>query len=262
MGRRSQYAPGTFSWIELSTTDPAGAKEFYRELFGWDYQDDEVPGGVYTMAQLGGDDVAGIMQQPEQQRAVGVPPNWFSNLTVTSADEAAAAAAKLGGTVHAEPFDVMEAGRMAVIADPTGAMFGVWEPRAHVGSGLVNEPGSLTWNELATVDVPAVVGFYESLFGWTVEEIDTGGGPRYWSIAHEGGAGGRNGGMRELEDGGPPPHWLPYLAVESVDATLATVGRLGGRTLSPAIEIPTGTFAAFSDPQGAALAVFEGEFDD
>ncbi|MPZ26220.1 MAG: VOC family protein [Micromonosporaceae bacterium] len=266
MAKRSGYAPGVFSWSELATPDPADAKRFYGELFGWEFQDDPIPGdGVYTMARVAGDDVAGIMQQPEQQRTAGVPPNWFCYITVGTADEAASRAAALGGAVHAGPFDVMDSGRMAVIADPTGAMFGAWEPRAHLGSGRVNEPGTLTWNELATGDVPAATRFYQDLFGWTVTEIDTGGGPRYWTIAHDGAAAGRNGGVRELPPeqapGGVPPHWLPYFAVESVAASQTTAGRLGGQTLVPPIQVPSGTFAVLSDPQGAALAIYEGEFD-
>lgn len=267
MGKRSEYAPGVFSWIELSTTDPAGAKRFYGEVFGWEFQDDEIPGGgVYTMARTRGDDVAGIMEQPEPQRTAGVPPNWLCYLTVGVADEAASRAAALGGTVHAGPFDVLDAGRMAVIADPTGAMFAVWQAREQIGSGRVNEPGTLTWNELATGDVPAVVPFYQELFGWAVTEIDTGGGPRYWTIAHEGAAAGRNGGIRELlpeqAQAGVPPHWLPYLAVEWVDASLATAGRLGGQTLVPPTSVPAGRFAVLTDPQGATLAIFEGALDD
>ncbi len=128
MGKRESYVPGTFSWIELSTTDPDDAKRFYGELLGWGSEDNEIPGGgIYTMAQIDGDDVAGITAQPEPQRAAGIPPNWFSYVSVESADEAAARVKELGGAVHAGPFDVGEAGRMAVIADPTGAMFGIWQ---------------------------------------------------------------------------------------------------------------------------------------
>lgn len=267
MAQRTGYAPGVFSWIELATPEPAAAKQFYGGLFGWETRDDPIPdGGAYTMAQLAGEEVAGMMEQPEQQRAAGVPPNWFCYVTVGTADEAAGRAAALGGTVHAGPFDVMDSGRMAVIADPTGAMFGAWEPRAHAGSGRVNEPGALTWNELATGDVPAASRFYQDLFGWTVTELDTGGGPRYWSIGHDGAAAGRNGGIRELSpdqaSGGVPPHWLPYFAVESTEASLATAGRLGGHTLFPPTRVPSGTFAVLGDPQGAVLGIVDGEFDD
>lgn len=268
MGKRTEYGHGTFCWIELATPDPAAAKAFYGELFGWALADDPIPGtdDVYTMARIGGDDVAGIMRQMEDQRAAGVPPAWLSYLSVDSADQTCAQAGELGGTVLAEPFDVTEAGRMAVLADPTGAAFAVWQPRQHIGAGIVNVPGSLTWNELATTDVPAAIRFYESLLGWRVEEIDTGGGPRYWTIGHEPAAAGRNGGIRELPpeqaQAGVPPHWLPYLAVESAQETLARATELGAHPVIPVTTIPTGTFLAFQDPSGAALAVFAGEFDD
>jgi predicted enzyme related to lactoylglutathione lyase len=265
MGTRTSYEPGTFSWIELATTDPAAAKAFYAGLFGWEYEDNPVPGdGVYTMARIAGENVAAVWEQPEAQREAGAPPNWFSYVTVASADEAAAAAKDAGGSVHAEPFDVMEAGRMAVIADPTGAMFGVWEPRENIGAGLVNELGCLTWNELATNDVEAASNFYTELFGWSIEELDTGGGPRYWSIGHEGGASGQNGGVRELGpmEEGVPPNWVPYFGVESVDATLADAGERGGATLVPGTDLPTGRFGVVRDPQGAVFALFEGELDD
>jgi predicted enzyme related to lactoylglutathione lyase len=265
MGTRTSYEPGTFSWVDLGTTDREGAKSFYEGLFGWDAVDNPMgEGDTYSIMTVGGESVAAIYDQPPQQRDAGVPPFWFSYVTVASADEAAAAAKDAGGSVHAEPFDVMEAGRMAVIADPTGAMFGMWEPRENIGAGRVNEPGCLSWNELATNDVEAASNFYTELFGWSIEELDTGGGPRYWSIGHEGGASGQNGGVRELGPGeeGAPSFWIPYFAVESVDGTLARATELGGATIVPGTDIPTGRFAALRDPQGAAFAIFEGEFDD
>ena len=265
MGTRTRYEPGTFSWVELATTDPDDAKRFYGELFGWQSEDDEIPGGgVYTMARLDGETVAGITEQPEPQRAAGVPPNWFNYVTVAGADESATRAGELGGTVHAGPFDVMDAGRMAVVADPTGAMFGLWEARSSIGAERVNDSGCLTSNELATNDVDAASTFYRELFGWAIEEVDTGGGPRYWLIHHDGAAEGRNGGMRELgrAEEGVPPNWVPYFTAESVGDTLSRADELGGSTLMPATEIPAGRFAAVRDPQGAVFSIFEGAVDD
>lgn len=266
MGKRTEYAPGTFSWAELSTTDPDGAKRFYGELFGWDPQDNEIPGGggVYTMARIDGESVAGLMAQPEQQRSAGVPPNWFSYVTVASADESAGRASELGGAVHAGPFDVGESGRMAVIADPTGAMLGIWEPRDHIGARTVNEDGALTWNELATNDPEAASAFYSGLFGWTIDEQDTGGGPRYWIIGSEGAASGQNGGVRGQgpAEAGIPPNWVPYFAVASVDDALVQIEQLGGATIVPATDVPAGRFAGVRDPQGAVFSIFEGDFDD
>ena len=134
MGARTSYEPGTFSWVELFTTDPDGAKRFYGELFGW-----QTAGASQTATQ-GGKAVAAISEQPAPQRSVGVPPHWLSYITVASADGSAARAAELGGAVHAGPFDVGDAGRMAVVADPTGAMLGLWEAWSSIGAELVNDP--------------------------------------------------------------------------------------------------------------------------
>ena len=265
MGTRTKYEPGTFSWVELATTDPDDAKRFYGELFGWQSEDEQIPGGgVYTMARVEGENVAGITEQPEPQRSAEVPPNWFSYVTVADADDSAARAAELGGTAHAGPFDVMETGRMAVVADPTGAMFGLWEARSSIGAQRVNDVGCLTSNELATNDVEAASSFYRALFGWAIEEVDTGGGPGYWLIHHDGAAEGRNGGMRELSpaEEGVPPNWVPYFTARSVDDTLARADELGGSTLVPATMIPAGRIAAIRDPQGAVFSIFEGDVDD
>jgi predicted enzyme related to lactoylglutathione lyase len=265
MGKRSSYAPGTFSWVDLATTDTDDAKRFYAELFGWSYDDrDAGGGGTYTEASIDGDAVAGLYSQPEQQRSQGAPPFWSNYVTVASADDAASRASELGGSVHAAPFDVLDAGRMAVIADPTGAMLGVWEPGESIGARRVNDPGCMTWNELSTNDAASAIDFYSSLFGWRIEPIDTGGGPPYWSISHDGGAEGRNGGMRELapEQEGVPPHWMPYFTVASVDETIDRAEGAGGRSLAGPLDLPTGRIVILSDPQGAVFAIFEGDVDD
>ena len=268
MGKRTSYEPGTFSHVELATTDPGGAKEFYGKIFGWEADDRPIPedagGGVYTLLKLDGEDVAALYEQRPDQREAGVPPNWFSYVTVADADAAAERAKELGGAVHAGPFDVMTAGRMAVIADPTGAMFGVWQAGDSIGATLVNDPGSLTMNELSTNDVPRATEFYEGLFGWSVEKLDTGDAPPYWSIRHEGAAGGLNGGMRELapEQQGVPPHWMPYFTVASAEEAIATATVSGGSAVFGPLDIPAGRFAVLHDPQGAFFAIFEGEVDE
>ena len=266
MGRRSSYVPGTFCWTDLATTDPDAAKDFYARLFGWSYTDR--PGGVaetYVEASLDGDAVAGIYPQPAQQRDQGVPPFWFSYVAVESADRAADRVGELGGSVHAEPSDVVDAGRLAIVADPTGAMLGLWEPKGSIGARRVNDPGCLTSNELSTTDVGAAIDFYSELFGWRVQPADTGGGPSYWLIGHDGAAEGRNGGMRELSpeqiEHRVPPSWLSYFTVGSVDATVAAT-ESGGGLVGPVLDIPAGRIAVLRDPQGAAFGVFEGEVDD
>ncbi len=268
MGKRTSYQPGTFSWMDLATTDPEAAKTFYSRLFGWEAEDMPVPGGgTYSMMRLDGDNVAAIAAMQEQQREAGIPPFWFSYITVASADETAAAVKEAGGSIHAEPFDVMDAGRMAVVVDPTGAHFGIWEPGENIGAGRVNDPGCLTANELSTNDVAKAIEFYEQIFGWKVEPVDTQGAPPYWMIGHDGAAEGRNGGMRELSpeqaEAGAPPHWLPYFTVESADGTIEATKSDGGDLAFGPMDLPTGArIAVLHDPQGAVFAIFEGEVDD
>jgi predicted enzyme related to lactoylglutathione lyase len=167
MGTRESYEPGTFSWAELATTDGSAAKEFYGRLFGWEYEDSDAgEGGTYSMASVDGQHVGAIFQ------ADG-PARWNSYITVKDVAEATQKARDAGANVHADPFDVMEAGKMAVIQDPTGGVVSLWEPKQHIGAGLVNAHGALTWNDLMTYDVGAAAEFYTELFGWEVASVQT-----------------------------------------------------------------------------------------
>ena len=256
MGERTSHAPGSFSWTDLSTTDPDGAKAFYTGLFGWDTEDTPIPeGGVYTML-LGDGKYVGALSAVQQE---GQPPAWNSYVTVTSADDAARAAAANGGTVAMEPFDVMEAGRMALVQDPTGAFFAVWEPRDSIGAQRVNEPGALTLNQLNTSDVEAAERFYSGAFGWRFESVGTDETP-YWGIYN----GDRlNGGMMPLPDGAPAPsHWLVYFGTESVDDGAGRIAELGGTVLVEPTDVPGGRIVVAQDPQGAVFALLAGRFDD
>ena len=261
MGERTQYEPGTFSWADLSTSDPDAAKRFYGALFGWDYDDLAAGEGMtYTMARLDGHNVAALSAQTEQDKRHGIPPHWNNYVTVDDADARAAKAAELGGTVLAEPFDVMDAGRMAVIQDPAGAIFMLWVARDNIGASLVNVPGALTWNDLTTPDPEGAIEFYGGLFGWRAEKIE--GAPVDYWVWFNGER--TNGGMLRLgEDmAGVPPFWMPYFAVDSVDAAVERIDAGGGRKVAGPNDVPQGRFAVCADPQGAAFAVFAGEFDD
>ncbi len=258
MGERTQYAPGTFSWADLATTDSDAAKGFYASLLGWEAEDVPIPdGGVYSMQRRGGRDVAAIAPQPQAQREAGVPPIWQSYVTVESADATAERAGELGATVHAPPFDVMEAGRMAVIQDPQGAFLMLWEPKQHIGAGLVNTPGALCWNELASPDVDASASFYGELFGWDFEPLE--GGPmRYLTIKN---GGSNNGGMRETQPE-EPPNWLAYFAVDDVSAAMARAEELGGGTIAGPFDLSMGKIGIVRDPQGAVFALYAGHLED
>jgi uncharacterized protein len=255
MGERTQYTPGTFCWSDLTTTDQPAAREFYSGLFGWEAEDIPVgEGASYSMMRLDGKDVAAIAPQPPQQRDAGAPPAWNSYVSVESADAAVERAKELGGTAHAPAFDVMESGRMGVIQDPHGAYFMVWQPRAHFGARLVNAPGALVWNELASPDLDASSAFYSGLFGWEIAPFE--GSPMpYLSIEN---AGASNGGMRELGPPEAPPHWLVYFGVQDIDAGLAKVQELGGEKVAGPIDIQMAKIAVVEDPQGAMFALYAG----
>ncbi|HZU40870.1 MAG TPA: VOC family protein [Solirubrobacteraceae bacterium] len=260
MGERASYTPGTFSWVDLASPDQEASKRFYGELFGWELTDNPVgDGDVYTMASIGGRNVAAIAPQPRQQRDAGVPPMWQSYVTVTSADETLERARELSGNVHAGPFDVMEAGRMGVVQDPQGAFFMVWEPRRHPGAGLVNAHGALCWNELATPDVEASATFYGRLFEWTTETMDAGGMP-YRVVKNRDGA--TNGGLRPAAST-EPCYWLVYFATDDLDETLATLRRLGGKQLmEEPMTMGPSRLIAVQDPQGAVFALYTGHLDE
>jgi predicted enzyme related to lactoylglutathione lyase len=255
MGTRESHDPGTFSWVELTTSDAEGAKAFYASLFGWAYDDMPVgEGGTYSMAKIG-DRYVGALFQTDRQ-----PPAWASYVTVGSADETAQRAKELGGTVVQGPFDVFDAGRMAVIADPQGAVFAVWQAGRHPGAGLVNAPGALAWNELLTSDVAAAEAFYGALFGWTPRVMEEMGG--YHLIENGGRA---NGGISALapEMGDLPPTWSISFGCDDVDRTGAAAEAAGGQVVVPGTVMGEfGRFAVLADPQGATFAVYSGLFDD
>jgi len=249
-----EHAPGTFCWIELATTDGPGAKKFYAELFGWEAQDSPVgPDMVYTMLSLNGKHVGALFQKGESMKQV--PTHWASYIRVTSADETAAKAKALGGTVMGEPFDVMDVGRMAVITDPTGANFCLWQPRKHQGVGIKGETNSLCWNELLTNDTAKAIDFYTKLFGWKTK-TDTGATPYTEIINGEEHIGGI---MQIQPQMGPiPPNWGIYIAVDDCDGIAQKATSLGGRQYVPPTDIPNvGRFAVLSDPQGAAFSIIK-----
>ena len=250
MGERTSHAPGTFSWAELATSDSDAAKAFYTQLFGWTYDDRPIPDdGVYSMALKDGKVAAALFS------SAGRPPHWNCYVTVESAQDAAKLAEQHGATVVADAFDVMDAGRMAVVTDPTGATLSLWEPGTSIGAEVVNTPGSMTWNDLITADPEQAAAFYEQLFGWTTEAVPDAGGYRLIKNGDR-----SNGGI--MPRGDYPPSWLPYFGHEDVARLHATIGELGGRAFTDVMPMPQGSVAVFADPQGAAFACWTGDYDD
>ncbi|HVL07504.1 MAG TPA: VOC family protein [Acidimicrobiales bacterium] len=255
MGERERYEPGTFCWADLGTDDPGAARAFYVALFGWATED--VPmgaGGPYTMCRLGDGIVCAIYRRQEGQG----PPAWLSYVSVADADAAVTAARAAGAPAQQDPVDVFDAGRMAVVQDPTGAHFAVWQPGSMIGATLVNVPGALCLNQLNTSDPAGAADFYTEVFGWRIEQVATDPMP-YWGIWN---GPGLNGGMMALPPGSPaPPHWLVYFASDDVDATSKRTGELGGQVVLPPTPVPGGRIAVATDPTGATFAFLDGRLD-
>ena len=247
-----KHEPGTFCWVELATKDGPAAKKFYKSLFDWGVNDIPSDAGTYSMVQNRGKDAGALYQQGPQEK--GIPPHWNSYVAVDSADETAAKAKKLGATVVLEPFEVMEHGRMAVIQDPTGAVFSLWEPKAHIGAQVVGEPNSFCWNELYTSDAKRAGDFYANLFSWTREPMQTPTGE--YTIFKKGDT--QAAGMMQIskEMEAMPPHWMVYFAVDDSDRTVQKAQGMGAQVMVPPTDIPNiGRFAILNDPQGADFAV-------
>ncbi|HLI86540.1 MAG TPA: VOC family protein [Bryobacteraceae bacterium] len=164
------HSPGSFCWLELYANDQNAAKQFYQSLFGWASDDMPMgPGEVYTLFSLEGRNAAAATGLNERMRAQGVPPHWMLYISVESADAAAAKAQQAGGKLMAPPFDVADFGRMAVVQDPTGAHFSIWQPKGHPGTGITGAPGTLCWADLMTPDPTAAAKFYVAVMGWKLE---------------------------------------------------------------------------------------------
>ena len=272
MSEQDRYIPGVPCWVDSTQPDPEAAAGFYRDLFGWQLEDVMPPGspGRYYVARIRGGDVAAIASQPE-----GAPPAaaWNTYVWVADADETAAKVRAAGGSVLMEPDDVMEAGRMAVFADPAGAAFSVWQAKQHRGAAIVNEHASLNFNELHTRDLDGARSFYGSVFGWEI--LDVGGGlmwalPGYGDFLER-----RTPGLREnmakmgaperFEDvvasvrpisgdqPGATPHWGVTFAVDDADAIATRAAELGGQVIVAPFDAPWVRMAIIADPQGATF---------
>ena len=250
---RTSYAQGTPNWVDLQTTDQAAAKAFYGSLFGWSYDDQPMPpNGVYSMAKLGEGYVAAIAPQSPELAAAGAPPVWNTYLAVDSADDAVSKVEAAGGQVAMAPFDVMDAGRMAFVMDPSGAAVAFWQAGQHIGASLVNEPGTVMWNELITTD-PSAVAFYEQVLGLTTSVMDMGTGE--YTIFEA--AGQQVGGSTPPQMPGTPNHWHVYFAVADADAFVTKVTELGGSILVEPFDTPVGRMAVLRDPQGATFSIIQ-----
>ena len=273
MPERDGYIPGVPCWVDTSQPDPEAAVDFYTGLFGWEFEDVMPPEseGRYFLARLRGGDVAAVGSIPE---AVPQMAMWNTYVWVDSADDTAAKVRAAGGAVLIEPFDVIDAGRVAVLTDPEGAAFCAWQAKENKGAGIVNEPGSLNFNGLNTRDIEGAKSFYGSVFGWTTLALD--GGAEMWTLPGYGDylerdnpdlrkqtaeAGGPEGfvdvvaSINPIPDDQPdtPPHWSVTFAVDDADATAAKATELGGTVIVPPFDAPWVRMTIINDPQGATF---------
>jgi uncharacterized protein len=249
--REHAWPAGTPCWVDLGVDDIAAATAFYAGLFGWEIQAGPPEAGGYTMCLSRGRAVAGI---GPKQGPPAAPPAWITYLATEDADETARKARAAGGQVLMEPMDVMDVGRMAVAADPGGAVFGIWQARAHIGVGLANEPGTLCWNENFSRDFDRNKAFYQAVFGYELADAGDA-GFKYATLR----VGGQDvGGIGELDASFPadvPAHWSAYFAVEDADATVATLTASGGSVLRAPWDTLYGRLAVVSDDQGAVFSL-------
>jgi uncharacterized protein len=252
--KRTEYVQGTPNWVDLQTTDQSAAKKFYALLFGWEYDDQPMPEGatVYAMATLNGETVAAIAPMPPGAPE-GMPPMWNTYLAVDDVDATIAGVAPAGGQVLMQPFDIGDAGRMAFVADPTGAAVAFWQANQHIGATLVNEPGTVIWNELLTDKTDSALPFYEAVLGISHSTVEMAPGETY-TVLKAGGA--DVGGCMQPSMPGVPNHWHVYFAVDDADTVAASATEEGGRVVAEPFDIPSvGRCAVLSDPQGAVFSV-------
>ncbi|MFE9423558.1 VOC family protein [Kitasatospora sp. NPDC006697] len=251
------YAPGTPCWVDLMAPDQQQAIDFYRDLFGWQGEIGAEEFGGYAVLTLNGKAVAGIGKAMAMGDNPPPPTVWTTYLASANAAETAARVTAGGGTVLFEPMTVGTVGKMLVAQDPTGAVFGVWEPLDFFGAQVVNEAGAVIWNELNTGDVEAARAFYGPALGVELRPMDdTGGMGEYFELAVGGKA---VGGAQSLAKfpAEVPPHWATYFAVDDVDSTVDAAVRAGGSVLVPPMDTPVGRMGSLTDNQGGAFWVIK-----
>jgi hypothetical protein len=250
----SRHEPGTFCWTELATTDQKAATKFYTSLFGWEAQERPIGGGeTYTMFFVKGREVCALYSMMKDQREQGIPSNWMAYVSVENVDVTVAKIQNAGGRAFSMPFDVMDHGRMCIVQDPTGAVFGLWQPKRFPGARIQEVPGSVCWRELMTQNQDVAGKFYSTVFGWS---IDTSTFHENYTLIKKDQDG--IGGMLTVP--GVPNCWITYFIIKDCEDFVYDAKKLGGKIMKEPTKIPNiGTFAVIADPQGAVFAVMQGE---
>jgi uncharacterized protein len=265
MSERDGYEAGVPCWIDTWQPDAEAAVSFYTGLFGWEAEDTMPPGtpGRHYVCRLRGRDVAAIASRPA--KAPPTPPAWRTYVWVDGAEDTARNVVRAGGSVVMEPFPSLDGGRIAVVADPVGAAFGVWQPGTHTGAQLVNQPGAWSMSALHTPDPDGAKAFYGDVFGWGSETLDLGAAEvTLWRLP------GYVGGepeqpvprdviatMAPIAGAEAPPRWSVDFWVDDIDATAEMAAQLGGEVVTPPYDIPAAALrqAVLADPQGATFSV-------
>jgi predicted enzyme related to lactoylglutathione lyase len=241
-------------WVDLSSSDPAGSRDFYAKLFAWDVEVNEDPQyGGYALARIGGKDVAGI--GPKMQAEA--PTAWTVYIGTDDADALGRRVEAAGGTVVAPAFDVGDQGRMAVFQDPAGAIISAWQT-ANMSGFQTDAPGAFGWAELSSRDMSRAIPFYESVFGWTTRTTPMGEGqPDYTQFQLDGES--VAGGMA-ISPGLPaevPSYWMIYFDVDSVEDSFRRAVEAGASEMVAPSDFPGGRFAILTDPQGAMFGLLK-----
>ncbi|MEU4347933.1 VOC family protein [Streptomyces sp. NPDC023838] len=250
----SPYQPGTPCWVELTVPDQQAALDFYRDLFGWEGEAGAPETGGYAVCTLDGKPVAGITTAISPDGGPTPPTVWTTYLAASDVDSSEKGIADRGGSVVMPGMDVLTLGRMSLAADPTGAVFGLWQARDFLGAQVVNEPGAFIWSELNTSDPDAASHFYSDVLGITNSPLE--GEEGYFALAVEGRAVAGMQGLDKLPPG-TPSHWLTYFAVDDTDSTVDALVRAGGTVRKPPFDMLTGRMAVVQDPQGGTFAVIK-----
>jgi uncharacterized protein len=250
------HQPATINWVDFVSTDLDAASAFYTGLFGWETEDLPMPGedgGVYRFFRLGGRDAAAGGSMPPAMRDQGVPSHWNVWVGAASADETVQKAAAAGGRVLMEPATLGPSGRLAMVADPGGAAVGIWQADQHIGAGVVEEPGAMTWWEVNTRAFDACRRFYGEVFGWQAEPLEAPGVSYVtWKLGDR-----TVGGMLEMDEQweGIDPHWMTYFAVTDTDNAARRATELGGSVGAPPFDTAYGRIAVLADPAGGHFSV-------
>lgn len=252
----TEYSHGQFNWVDLNSHDMAAASEFYSALFDWSCATQDTQGGPpYGIFNLGEHQIAGIGEMDEEMKSSGMPPMWNSYINVDGIESVVEQVGQLGGNVIVPVMQVMDAGKLAFIQEPSGGICALWEKGNHIGATLCNDTGAFCWNELATREIDKAKTFFQDLLGWTYDKNEQ--SPAEYYIIKNGDR--MNGGIMAMDEswGEIPSHWTVYFSVADVNASTEKLKALGGKVMHGPFETEVGPISVCSDPQGAMFNLIQ-----